>query len=217
MLFIDCCGDDTLSVAVSGPAERRALANALRESGTWLECVEGRRSIVVQFDAGRMSFKKARKRLRKQFRTAVRKPEAAVPQLEIPLCYGGDFGPEFTSICEMLGLSADEFIAIHTGEEHTVDMLGFVPGFAYIDGPTSRLSVPRLAEPRQRVAAGSVGIADGQTGLYALAGPGGWPLIGRTPLPLFRADKPKPFLLQAGTRVRFVAIDEQAFHRLQPA
>jgi allophanate hydrolase subunit 1 len=104
-----------------------------------------------------------------------------------------------------------EFIALHTGTEYRVDMTGFTPGFAFIGGLDGRLCVPRRKEPRQRVAAGSVGLADGRTGLYAMASPGGWTLVGRTPVAMFDAHADEPFLLAAGMRVRFHAVAADAF------
>ena len=104
-------------------------------------------------------------------------------------------------------MTTDEFIALHTGSEYTVEMLGFTPGFAFIGGLDERLRVPRRKEPRLRVDAGSVGIADGRTGLYAMASPGGWTLVGRTPLRLFDAKAEEPFALRAGTRIRFKPIE----------
>ena len=108
-------------------------------------------------------------------------------------------------------MSADDVVALHTGCEYTVDMVGFTPGFAFIGGLDERLHVPRRKEPRQRVEAGSVGIADGRTGLYAMASPGGWTLIGRTPCKLFDPRVEPPFVLGAGMRVRFKAISADEF------
>jgi len=103
-------------------------------------------------------------------------------------------------------LSANELIALHTGQEYRVDLVGFTPGFVYIGGLDDVLHVPRRRQPRQHVEAGSVGIADGRTGLYALSGPGGWPLIGRTTFKLFDPRAAEPFPIRAGMRIRFVSI-----------
>ena len=132
--------------------------------------------------------------------------QASEDLLEIPVVYGGEFGPDFEDLCRQLGLSRDEFISLHTGIEYRVDMVGFTPGFAFIGGLDERLHAPRRKEPRQRVEAGSIGIADGRTGLYALASPGGWSLVGRTPAKLFDAEAMEPFMLRAGMRIRFHAI-----------
>ena len=131
--------------------------------------------------------------------------------LEIPVVYGGDHGPDLEALCDRLDLTKDEFVRLHTGSEYRVDMLGFTPGFAFIGDLDERLHVPRRREPRQRVAAGSIGIADGRTGIYALRSPGGWMLVGRTPATLFDATANEPFRLHAGMRIRFKAIGADEF------
>ncbi len=214
MPLIEACGDDALSVGIEDPNRRQSVATHLRESDTWRECVEGVQSVVVQFDAATISIDAARERLRQQLDAATSKVTARSSLIEIPVCYGGEFGPELDSICEMLGLAVDEIIELHTSREYQVDLLGFTPGFAYVGGLADVLNVPRLVEPRQLVPAGSVGIAGGRTGLYALAGPGGWPLIGRTPMALFDPAENQPFMLHAGMRIRFTAIGEKNYRRM---
>ena len=132
--------------------------------------------------------------------------QALTELVEIPVVYGGDFGPDLEELCDQVGMTPDEFIALHTGSEYTVDMVGFTPGFAFVGGLDERLRIPRRKEPRLRVEAGSVGIAAGRTGLYAMASPGGWNIIGRTAAKLFDADAEDPFVLRTGTRVRFKAV-----------
>lgn len=204
-------GDDMLGVSLDDPAACQQLAEQLRRTGNWLEAVAGVDSVVVQFDAARTDLDAARDRFEKQLAVASGTVSDETPLVEIPVCYGGEFGPDFAALCTSLGLSAEALIELHTADEYQVDMLGFTPGFAYVGGLPDELNVPRRARPRQRVAAGSVGIADGRTGLYALPGPGGWSLIGRTPMPLFDAKAEEPFLLHAGARVRFYAVDAGAF------
>ena len=202
------CGDDLISIDVSSPAEAQVLAERLRATGDWFEVVGGIDSVVLRFDAATHDpdfvVRKAHET------TSLDAPVVmkSVDVVEIPVCYGGEFGPDFDAVCAMLKLSGEELIALHAGHDYTVDMLGFTPGFAYIGGLDERLCVPRLREPRVSIAAGSVGIADGRTGLYALPGPGGWVLIGRTSYPLFDATADHPFALKAGMRVRFVAVQE---------
>ena len=188
-----------------------ALAQFLRESGQWRECVEGMQEVVVQFDSATLDRKAAKALLAEQLTLVPRRKREHAPAIEIPVCYGGEFGPELTSVAEMLQVDEQAVVKLHTGHRHVVELIGFTPGFAYVSGLHDDLYVPRLSEPRQRVAPGSVGIAGGLTGLYALPGPGGWPLIGRTPLSLFRAAKPQPMLLKSGTAIRFVAIDVDTF------
>ena len=211
---IETASDDTLRVPIKSRRKRVALAQHLRESGRWRECVEGMQEVVVQYDAANIDRMSAKALLAEQLAFAPRKPAERAPLIEIPVCYGGDFGPELASIAEMLQVDAEAVIKMHTRHRYVVEMIGFTPGFAYVSGLQDELKVPRLSEPRQRVEPGSVGVAGGLTGLYALPGPGGWPLIGRTPLPLFRADEQQPMLLQSGAGIRFVAIDAETFAEL---
>ena len=214
MLQFRVCGDDCISIEIAEPSKRAAVARSLRGSGAWLDCVEGMRCVIVRFDAAKVGLRAAEVLLGKQLAATPSRERLESTVIDIPVCYGGDYGPEFNSICEMFGLTSDELIAIHTSKEHRVDLIGFTPGFAYVSGLDDDLNVPRLSEPRQRVEAGSIGIAAGLTGVYALAGPGGWPLLGRTPLRLFEPDDSQPFLLQTGTHIRFTAIDDITYRRM---
>lgn len=141
--------------------------------------------------------------------------EAAPPLgsrvIEIAVCYSGDLAPDLDDVASQAGLSADETIALHTGATYTVHMIGFAPGFPYLAGLDPRIATPRRAEPRTRVAAGSVGIGGEQTGIYPMATPGGWNLIGRTPLMLFEATRDPAALLRVGDRVRFIRISRAQF------
>jgi len=205
------CGDDLFSVAVDTPADAQALALQLHKTGDWLEVIPGVDSVVVRFDP-----LKLKGDLASQAIEAAIAAEPAVSQdvgelLEIPVVYGGKFGPDLAELSRTTGLSGKELIASHAGSEYRVDMIGFTPGFAFIGGLDDCFRVSRRGEPRQRVEAGSIGIADGRTGLYALASPGGWNIIGRTPYKLFDPDAENPFVLSAGMRVRFKAIDASEF------
>jgi KipI family sensor histidine kinase inhibitor len=217
VLSIEVCGDDLLGVDIADRSERVTIARQLRDSGAWPECVEGMACVVVQFDSATTSVAAARQTLTALLASTPKRKLAESSRIEIPVCYGGEFGPEFDSICEMTGLAADELVHLHTTREHRVDLIGFTPGFAYLSGLHDDLRIPRLTEPRQHVAAGSVGVAAGLTGLYAVAGPGGWPLLGRTPMPLFDPDAAQPFVLRVGMRVRFIAIDARTFARMAGA
>ncbi|KUG08519.1 5-oxoprolinase subunit PxpB [Solirubrum puertoriconensis] len=144
---------------------------------------------------------------------ATEKPAPRV--VEIPVCYGGPYGPDLDWLAEHLGLLPEQVIALHAASEYLVYMIGFAPGFPYLGGLDAQLTAPRKAQPRPLVPAGAVGIAGQQTGVYPLATPGGWQLIGRTPLRLFRPEAEVPSLLQAGDRVRFVPISAAEYQRLQ--
>ncbi len=186
----------------------QALAAELRESGTWLDVVPGIDSVVVRFDPLALSANDAREQIDSVLSAGVPLLHYDEALIEVPVVYGGEHGPDLDELCATTGLSRGEFIELHTGSDYTVDMVGFTPGFAFIGGLDERLRIPRRAEPRARVAPGSVGIADGRTGLYAMASPGGWTLVGRTPLKLFDPDAAEPFVLRAGMRVRFTAVEE---------
>ena len=142
---------------------------------------------------------------------------AAPRRVEIPVCYGGKHGPDLTELAAHAKLSTDAAIARHVGGEYTVAMLGFAPGFPYLLGLDPALTMPRRETPRTRVPTGSVGIGGAQTGIYPQAGPGGWRLIGRTPLRLFDLNRKPPSLLHAGDRVRFVAITSEALDAMDEA
>ena len=136
------------------------------------------------------------------------------PLVEIPVCYGGDFGPDLAAVARHAGLSEAAVVELHSAAEYLVYMVGFAPGFPYLGGLDARLAMPRRPAPRPLVPAGAVGIAGAQTGIYSLPTPGGWQLIGRTPRRLFDAARTPPSLLQAGSRLRFVPISEVDFQQI---
>ncbi|MGH8116528.1 MAG: 5-oxoprolinase subunit PxpB [Rhodanobacteraceae bacterium] len=133
--------------------------------------------------------------------------------VEIPVCYGGDYGPDLVAVAAHAGIPPEQAVARHVAVEYTVAMLGFAPGFPYLLGLDGALHVPRRADPRTHVPAGSVAIGGAQTGIYPGELPGGWNVIGRTPLALFDAQREPPCLLAPGDRVRFRAIDADQFWR----
>ncbi|OUJ73682.1 5-oxoprolinase subunit PxpB [Hymenobacter crusticola] len=135
--------------------------------------------------------------------------------IEVPVCYGGKFGPDLAFVASHAHLSPEEVVALHTQPEYLVYMIGFAPGFPYLGGMSEQLVVPRKDKPRLKVPAGSVGIAGKQTGVYSIQTPGGWQLIGRTPLNLFTPHGETPSLLKAGDYIRFVSITEREYERTQ--
>jgi len=126
--------------------------------------------------------------------------------ITIPVSYGGEFGPDLEFVAKHNSITEDEVVAIHTSIPYLVYMLGFAPGFPYLGGMSERIATPRLASPRVKIPAGSVGIAGKQTGIYPLESPGGWQLIGRTPLTLFDPLAKNPFVFAAGDYLQFTAI-----------
>lgn len=148
-------------------------------------------------------------------RAAAAPPPRAGPgrrsPVEIPVCYGGRFGPDLGAVAAWAGMDAHQVVAAHASREYRVFMLGFLPGFPYMASVDERIAMPRRSTPRTRVPAGSVGIAGPQTGVYSFDSPGGWQIIGRTPLRLFDPHQEPPALFSAGQRVRFRPIMPSEF------
>lgn len=138
-----------------------------------------------------------------------------VTVVEVPTVYGGEFGPDLSFVASHNLLSEDEVVSIHSGTDYLVYMLGFIPGFTYLGGMDPRIATPRLSSPRTLIPAGSVGIAGEQTGTYPSDSPGGWQIIGRTPVTMYDMSKAQAALLNAGDYVRYVPIDESEFHRIK--
>ena len=172
-------------------------------------------SLLVKFDALKLKHNELEAILRKYLERLeeVRLPEPR--QVEIPVCYGGEYGPDLSDVAAMHGMTAAQAIEIHSSTSYLVYFLGFVPGFAYLGEVPEALVTPRLATPRRNVPAGSVGIAGSQTGVYPFATPGGWRLLGRTPTAMFRTDGNALSLLSIGDRVRFVPISREQFKALE--
>jgi len=133
----------------------------------------------------------------------------------IPVCYGGEFGPDLEFVAQYNHLSVEEVIHIHSESEYLVYMIGFAPGFPYLGGLSERIATPRKSKPRLRIPAGAVGIGGAQTGVYSISTPGGWQLIGQTPLTLFLQKEDRPSLLRSGDRVRFQPVSRNEYDALK--
>lgn len=131
----------------------------------------------------------------------------------IPVCYGGDFGPDLEYVAEYNGLTPEEVVRIHSEGEYLVYMIGFSPGFPYLGGMSQKIATPRRSTPRLKIPAGSVGIAGDQTGAYSIESPGGWQLIGQTPLDLFRPEAEPPILLKSGNIIQFQPITLEEYEQ----
>jgi len=193
-----------------------AITRALEEAAFQgiEEIIPSYRSLLVAYNPRVISFKDLTRRLRRFERSL---PYGEAPKhrrVEIPTLYGGEFGPDLDFVAGHTGLTPEEVIHIHSSQDYLVYMLGFTPGFPYLGGNLKKIATPRLETPRMRVPAGSVGIAESQTGIYPIESPGGWRIIGRTPLKLFNPLEQPYFLLAAGDLVRFVPIDEKRYGEL---
>jgi len=129
----------------------------------------------------------------------------------IPVCYGGKYGPDLAIMAKRASMTGEMVVNLHSRAEYLVQAVGFMPGFAYLSGLPTKLHTPRLATPRTQVPAGSVGISGGQTGVYPCQSPGGWNLLGRTPVTLFAAGAAEPVLLRVGDTVKFKPISPKDF------
>ncbi len=142
---------------------------------------------------------------------------SAVEIVHIPVLYGGEAGPDLEQVAKHNGITAEEVISIHSSGEYLIYMLGFTPGFPYLGGMSEGIATPRLEVPREKIPAGSVGIAGNQTGVYPIDSPGGWQLIGRTPIKLFDPYREPPVLLKAGQYIRFYVINQQEYNSIKAA
>ena len=139
----------------------------------------------------------------------------ATNTVTIPVCYGGEYGPDLQVVANYHHLTEEQVIALHSNQEYIVYMIGFAPGFPYLGGLAKEIVTPRKATPRLKIQAGGVGIGGEQTGIYPIESPGGWQIIGRTPLQLFQKNSEQPSLLKAGDLVRFQPITPQQFRRME--
>ena len=165
-------------------------------------------SVLIDFDPRRRSRADVELLVRRKMAEPVEADPGERRLVEIPVCYGGAYGPDLEDVARHTGLSPGQVMERHASAEYRVYFLGFSPGFPYLGGMPTELTTPRLPAPRKRVPAGTVAIGGAQTGIYSVESPGGWRLIGRTGLPLFDAAQNPPALLQMGDRVRFVPVLE---------
>jgi KipI family sensor histidine kinase inhibitor len=165
-------------------------------------------SVLIDFDPRRRSRSEIESMVRQKMPAAAEAVLLEGRSVAVPVCYGGEYGPDLAEVARHTGLSAERVIELHASVEYRVYFLGFAPGFPYLGGMPPELATPRLSAPRKRVPAGSVAIGGAQTGIYSVESPGGWRVIGRTGLRLFDAAKEPPALLQMGDRVHFVPVTE---------
>ena len=179
-----------------------------------VETVPTYRSLMIHYDPGVILYGPLVKKLKGLLGQldSIEIPPSEV--LEIPVLYGGEEGPDLAFVAEHNGKTPEEVIKIHTSTEYLIYMLGFTPGFTYLGGMSDEIATPRLKTPRVKIPAGSVGIAGAQTGVYPIDSPGGWQLIGRTPVRMYDPDRAEPILPQAGQYIKFYAIDKAEYDKI---
>ena len=220
------CGDCAVTLQVGTEISEEvngnvvALMQALRDAAIpgIRELVPSYSAVCIHYDPAVLPYDVLLKTLERIEIKAVTSDSASQKTVEIPVCYGGEYGPDLTFVADHNGLSPEEVVAIHSGGTYLVYMLGFLPGFAYMGGMDGRIATPRLTSPRAKIPAGSVGIAGGQTGIYPLSSPSGWQLIGRTPVKMFAmVGETGRFALSAGDRVKFVPITAEQYRKMEEA
>ena len=172
-------------------------------------------SLLINYDPRVLSYEELKERMENLLKMETKTETTRKRIFEIPVCYGGEYGPDIDNIAEHAGLSVNEVIKIHSSKDYLIYMLGFLPGFTYLGGLDERIHTPRLASPRLTIRAGSVVIGGSQTGIYPLDSPGGWQLMGLTPVRTYDPERQTPILVEAGDYIRFIPIDEEEFLRIQ--
>jgi inhibitor of KinA len=194
-----------------------ALADALQRAALpgVRDVVPTFRSVAVYFDPLRTDYDAVLSTIEREGgRPPTADPQPRTP-IRIPVCYGGEFGPDLPNVAAFAKMNEDDVVEVHCSRSYRVFMLGFVAGFAYMGIVDPRIAMPRHSTPRVKVPLGSVGIAGVQTGIYPAETPGGWQLIGRTPIRPFDASRAEPFLMKAGDRIQFTPIDRADYDRLR--
>lgn len=216
-------GDKALSVelgdSISAETNRKVrdllLAIESQEIPGVIDLVPSYRSLLVYYDPMRVTLPQLERRLSDLEQNLDQAAVHAPKLVEIPALYGGECGPDLAHVAEHNGLTPEEVVQIHSGADYLVYMMGFTPGFPYLGGMSERIATPRLQTPRTVIPAGSVGIAEQQTGVYPIESPGGWQLIGRTPVQLFDPHQDPPVVVEAGDFIRFAPITETTYYVIQ--
>ena len=215
-------GDSALVVEFESRVEpainARAIAFADAVRSAWhpgvRDVVSAFCSVTIYLDPVRTDLERLTTRLTRLANTIPGRLDRHERVLEVPVVYGGEYGPDLQEVARFGQCTVEEVVKLHTVSEYRVYMLGFLPGFAYMGRVDSRIAMPRRATPRLKVPAGSVGIGGVQTGIYPTESPGGWRLIGRTPVRPFDSERAEPFLFRPGDTVRFEPIGQREFGRL---
>lgn len=216
-------GDSALIVEFDGgiSPEVNARVHALhrriskKKTDGIIEVIPAFRSLLVSYDPLKIKYDKLKKILMKSVPGDEAAAEGQYSVFHIPVCYGGELGEDLRDVAEHTGLTVEEVIALHSKKQYLIYMLGFLPGFPYLGGLDERLFTPRLASPRTVIPAGSVGIGGEQTGIYPLPSPGGWRLIGRTPVKLYDAGRQESVLYRAGDYIKFDPVSYEEYKETQ--
>lgn len=174
-------------------------------------------SLLINYDPRIIAYRRLKKITEDLLTIEISNNQLKKRIFEIPVCYGGEYGPDIEFIAKNAQLTKEELIQIHSGTDYLIYMLGFLPGFSYLGGLDDRIHTPRLNNPRKAIPAGSVGIGGSQTGIYPLESPGGWQLLGRTPIKTYDPEREEPILFEAGDYIRFVPVDQATYQEIEAA
>jgi KipI family sensor histidine kinase inhibitor len=205
---------DVIDPDVNNKVRSMAIIMEKESSKSVIETIPTYRSMLIIYDPAITNPTKLEKEI---LALEERISQIKIPPpdtVEIPVCYGGEFGPDIQFVADHNSITKDDVIRIHSGAEYQIYMIGFTPGFPFLGGLPKELHTPRLETPRSFVPERSVGIANNQTGIYPLASPGGWQLIGKTPLRLFAPEHSNPFIYKVGDRIKFKPISAEDYYSL---
>ena len=223
-LNIATISEDTFMIyydAIIDPDNYRKVAQTKRyieqqQHANIIELIPSYRGLMVQYDWKRSNAKQLISELNLTEENIMSISDSLQSKtVHIPVCYGGEFGPDIETVMEVNQQTEHDVINIHTAQSYLIYMIGFMPGFPFLGGLDERLATPRRSEPRLSIPAGSVGIANNQTGIYPSASPGGWQIIGRTPIKIFDAQRTPMMYYAAGDKIQFYEITSETFTQIQ--
>lgn len=217
------CGDHAVIIKVKDEISEevhnqvRTLSHCI-ENGDFAEVTEiipSYGSLLVIYNPLQTSYSELLSRFKNELEVLSNTRLQPAKVLHIPVCYGGDFGPDLTFVAQQNNLEPSQVVEIHSSKPYLIYMIGFLPGFPYLGGMSERIAAPRLESPRLKIPAGSVGIAGKQTGIYPSESPGGWRIIGKTPVKLFDAAKESPVLLKASQYIKFYPVTKDEYEEIE--
>ena len=206
---------NSISARINRQVHHLARQVAKQRIQGMFDVVPSYRSLLVYYNPLLISYAELESRLRSLGGSLEEAEVGTSRVVEIPTKYGEEYGPDLPRVAEHSGLREEEVVKTHSGSDYLVYMMGFTPGFPYLGGMSEKIATPRLQTPRPAVPAGSVAIAEQQTGIYPIESPGGWQIIGRTPVQLFDPSRDPPVLVEPGDHIRFVPVNESEYADIQ--